>query len=46
VDGAYSVRDLESGTMVQARAENGVLTLQHAFGAQDVWAIAITPEKK
>jgi beta-galactosidase len=41
-NGAYTIRNLESGEISNVRAENGALALQHAFAAQDVWAISVS----
>ena len=41
-DGAYSVRNLETGETVSARATNNTLAFAHSFRTQDVWAIAFS----
>jgi len=41
-DGAYTIRDLETGTTTTVRAGKGTLALWHDFKAQDVWPIAIS----
>ena len=42
MNGAYTIRNLESGEATTARAENGALALTHPFSAQDVWAVSVS----
>ena len=45
-DGAYTVRNLESGETTNVHASSGFISLPHSFASQDVWAIAISASRR